>query len=346
MDNVEKQKSNSKKTYIILSVIILLITCILFVLVSVLSTPLIHKFAYDIKNLPTDNNQIYVSTSSTDNSREYNNNYIVDINSGEYFSIKESMVYSAGEEVASTVVLGKYNGYSYVYISTEGIAKIKNGISSMVVSKSDIDSISMKSNRLVYEDCNYFAMCKETHLVNLDNEEDKIIIQSKDENKLYSSNIELYKSGFMTTILGSEIEVYDKDGNSIAKLPHKSMHISAVDENNLYFMDIFTKGSTMVTKYDFRKKTESQITLTDYYSDMYNIKNDITTDGQRLVDVIDRNTNSDTDLDSLVLVNNDNLFFESKDELKIFKVNKKTGVKVKIFDCSANGDEINDVVWI
>jgi len=343
----KNQKNNRKKLHVIL-VIIIPIIIVSYIGFTFSLRPRINTFANEIKNLPIDNNQLYISTSATDAYRGYDNNYVLDSNSGKYFSIKESTISSANEDIVSTNVLGKYNGYTYIYVSSEGIAKIKNGKSSMVVSRANIDNISMKSNRLIYEDCDWFSMCRETHLVNLDNEVDKILMQSNGDNNRYSSNITLYKSGFISTIRNSVIAIYDKNGNSIATIPDKSIGLWSVDDNNLYFMNIYTKEPTIVTRYNYKKKIESQITFSDYYSYIYNIKDNVTIDGQRLVDVTNHNTNTNTntDLDTLMLENNDNLFFKSKDELKIFKVNKKTGVKTRIFDCSMNSEKIMGVVWI
>lgn len=349
MNKPINQNTNRKKLYAILVAMIVMIPIIIVSYIGFIYnlSPKINTFAKEIKNLPTDNSQVYISTSATDNHRGYDNNYVVNSNSGKYFIIKQRMIFSSNEDSSTVIVLGKYNGYTYVYVDTEGIAKIKNGKSSLVLSRTHIDNISMKSNRLVYEDCDYFAMCKETHLVNLDNESDKTIIKSNDYKHLYSSGIVLYKSGYITNILDSNIAIYNKDGGSVVTLPRRSMQITSVDGNNIYFApSLFSKDESMVVRYNYNNKTESQLTLSEYYSNVYNIKIDVMTDGQRLVDVINSKSNTNIDLNNLELVNSDNLFFKSKDELKIFKVNKKTGVKTKIFDCSRNNEKIMDVIWI
>lgn len=349
MNKPIKQNNNRKKLYIVLVAIIMAISIITFsyICFTVNLNPKINAFAKETKNLPIDNNQLYISTNATSLYREYSNNYAVDINSGKYFSIKQKMTYDASEDSSTVAVLGKYNGYTYVYVDTEGISKIKNGKSSMVVPETHIEHVSMKSNRLVYEDCNYFGTCQETHLVNLDNGSDKTIIKKSGDDGYYYSNIALYKDGFITTTLGSNITIYNKDGDSIATLPHKSMQIAFVDDNYIYFVPYsFSKDESMAIRYNYKNKTESQLTLSEYNSSVYDIKSDVMTDGQRLVDVINSKSSTDIDLNSLELVNSDNLFFKSKDELKIFKVNKKTGVKTKIFDSSRNNEKIMDVIWI
>jgi hypothetical protein len=168
---------------IIIITFVLLVAIILAKSMAISSNPAI-EVAKDLKRVNLKDKNIFIRTTSNDTFSgswisfpKAGSGYLFDINKGKEMKINSIR---AGGFSPDIRILGKYNGYIYVYITNNGINKIKDGKVSKVASSSTYN-IQIISNKLLYATNKHNQGTTEKtstiHVINLDNNQDSIIYQ-------------------------------------------------------------------------------------------------------------------------------------------------------------------------
>lgn len=341
----KKQGIDGKTKYKIASVILIVVVVLsmflglYLMILSFIPKTNSEKVAIAIKDSTASDGIMLVRTRSKTSSGsmgalefyEEGNNYIVSKKTGK-FTLADFEKVGGLNSSNDIKIIGKYNGYTYVYCVSEGITKIKDGKVEKIIEYANPSNIQIKSNKLLYVINNLKTEVSEVNLMNLDSGSSNVIYEAVGRDYV---DAKLNDNGTVIAERLHSVEQYSSSGKFVGTILTDFRHIVSVDNNYVYFT---IWGESDMSRYNLKTETTDTITRDEYNSNFYNIKNGVEVDGARLLDLISVDKNDD--LYSLIFDDNDSVFFVSKDNSKIFSVDKISGVKYRVLDVSEKNEYI------
>lgn len=335
----KKAKYKIASVGLIIAVMLLMFLGLYFTILSSKPKTDSEKVAVAIKDLTASDEMILVRTRSKTSTGsmgalefyEEGNGYIVNKKTGK-FTLADFAKAGGLNSPDDINIIGKYNGYIYVHAVNEGITRVKDCKAEKIVEYANPSNIQIRSNKLLYVINNLKTKVNEVNLMNLDSGTNNVMYKAVG---LDYVDAKLNDNGTVIAERLHSVEQYSSSGKFVGTILTDFRHIVSVDDNYVYFT---IWGKSEMSRYNLKTETTDTITRDEYNSNLYNIKIGVEVDGARLLDLIGVDKNDD--LYSLIFDDNDSVFFVSKDNSKIFSVDKISGVKYKVLDVSEKNEYI------
>ncbi|MDD4387432.1 MAG: hypothetical protein PHD15_06775 [Clostridia bacterium] len=346
-----------KKKSILIAIVIITIALITLAIISIFPNLILKSIFSKHITLPDitkelnkmESNCEYIFVRTKSNTSSYNG-WITIYNEGSGYAINnttneilELNSIRSGNLAPDVEIIGKHNDYVYIYMTNEGISKIKDGKYSNIVSYPTPSNIQIKSNNLLYVSSQYDSSTEEmtytVNLLNLDNEINTIIYQGKDyvKAKLNDNGVVAIEK---LVNKNNTIEIFDNKGNYVNYVTLDSRHLVYITKDYVYYSNW---GNKNYNAYNLLTKEDKEIPIKEYYCAIYGFDEGIVVNNISLSDIISNINKEDKDLYNVLFDNQDNIYFQSEDYYKICSVNKNTGEKKEVLNTYSTNEQITDI---